>query len=862
MKRVISSVIAASLMVGCGAKNQTDGQNVGTLSEKNPLINAQAATAVSTNPLVKLLPGDPNNNDFVAIKKVALGHLFLMTVAQVDSFPTPTGHDLAGKVVFFEKQGNSVYLFESSSGKVVTSSIATKVLLAEFPIIEEKNDEIKFNFKEGMNKLVQLSTYYSSEPGANGTPDEDPALNFDITKSYINKVELRGKHLFIDQYALAEMQMGGKTESIPVQVKYTFSSYVKNPNFTEKESTQHKGVGFFEAHPKLIPDQGNAVINILKFDHSKPITYHLSKNIPADYKEAVLDGVLYWNQVFGKEMIKVDELPANITVHEPGYNIVQWVDWETAGFAYANMQADPLTGETTQAHVYMTSTFASGGIRNALKYLQKLIAGTVPNQQGGKEQQRVSLNLKGFKSAKVCHIDHTEVFTNAAKEIIKMAQENEPTIDINAMLLRFSQDYVREVIAHEVGHTLGMRHNFAGNLGSNLNLSNYDELARYYFVTGKIPEGLVPSTTVMDYSTAFPASMLGAHIRLKRDGLPYDKAAIDWAYNNGDVKTLNFGPFCTDNAAHANKFADCVLFDYLNNTIEAAYRDTQEVTKDIALTVALSYGFLFEDKDPAVRLAKIKQLSLPAQTATTNIAKSISKLVGQLTLDSKFLGIQYLLGGEVNDFNEQAILNSNLYLKTSVAKELGGLDTILLADLIPQEEENGALVAPIITRLGNQVVQTIANLYRDRISSDEYTQIGQSIGHFMMLVERDLVLKVAPVLSAFRLSERDEKFVTSLTQMVDKLLFTKVKGTETPYFDFKRAGKDLRTETAKLLSIDYFAASPSLFRKARKEIMAKHQAEVKSLLGENINVDNLTDAQFDWLTTERAIFAPIQGSIR
>ena len=35
----------------------------------------------------------------------------------------------------------------------------------------------------------------------------------------------------------------------------------------------------------------------------------------------------------------------------------------------------------------------------------------------------------------------------------------------DASILKMSQDYVREVIAHEVGHTLGLRHNFAGSLG-------------------------------------------------------------------------------------------------------------------------------------------------------------------------------------------------------------------------------------------------------------------------------------------------------------------------------------------------------------------------------------------------------------
>ena len=54
------------------------------------------------------------------------------------------------------------------------------------------------------------------------------------------------------------------------------------------------------------------------------------------------------------------------------------------------------------------------------------------------------------------------------------------------VFLKISQDYIREVVAHEVGHTLGLRHNFAGSLHSNLDLSKKEDVFLDYAKKGKL----------------------------------------------------------------------------------------------------------------------------------------------------------------------------------------------------------------------------------------------------------------------------------------------------------------------------------------------------------------------------------------
>ncbi len=72
----------------------------------------------------------------------------------------------------------------------------------------------------------------------------------------------------------------------------------------------------------------------------------------------------------------------------------------------------------------------------------------------------------------------------------------------DAAVLRVSQDYVREVVAHEVGHVLGLRHNFAGSLAATLTQKELDEWFRDY-VAGKPLDAYtnkITSASVMDYN--------------------------------------------------------------------------------------------------------------------------------------------------------------------------------------------------------------------------------------------------------------------------------------------------------------------------------------------------------------------------
>ena len=54
-----------------------------------------------------------------------------------------------------------------------------------------------------------------------------------------------------------------------------------------------------------------------------------------------MDGILYWNHAFGKDIVEAKKAPAGVTAPDADYNVIQWVPWDNAGFAYADDLMDP-----------------------------------------------------------------------------------------------------------------------------------------------------------------------------------------------------------------------------------------------------------------------------------------------------------------------------------------------------------------------------------------------------------------------------------------------------------------------------------------------------------------------------------------
>ena len=147
----------------------------------------------------------------------------------------------------------------------------------------------------------------------------------------------------------------------------------------------------------------------------EPIVYYLDPGIPEPVLGALLDGARWWDQAFAdigyKNAFQVKILPKGADPMDVRYNVIQWVHRATRGWSYGSSVVDPRSGEIIKGHVTL------GSLRVRQDYL-------------------IALGL-------------TSPFTGQATDT--QAQKN-------MALAR-----IRQLSAHEVGHTLGIAHNFAAS---------------------------------------------------------------------------------------------------------------------------------------------------------------------------------------------------------------------------------------------------------------------------------------------------------------------------------------------------------------------------------------------------------------
>lgn len=795
-------------------------------SEKSPLLTAARGNSKSLSP--------DSNFYNLTLDKNALGHLFLMQTAMIQGVPSPTGNPLASKVIYFKKSGPFIGMFESTTGKVVTNSVSTEILLAKFPITSENNTEITFNFEEGMKTLFYKGSYFIARPGS----DPSKESTYKILESFLNRVELKNQYVFIEQYLRIESPSTATEEASvsPLHIKYTFSSYVRNKDFTPVPSPGFSNVGYFENHPIYPVDQSGEIVEqpvnyIKKFDTSKPITYYLSSNTPKKWKQAVTDGVLYWNKAFGKEVIKVADLPKNVTIFEPGYNIVQWLDWDTAGFAYAATNSDPLTGEIKEAHVFMTSSFAIGSYSTAKTYLSRFEKEDIP---------KFNLGLQGFTSSLNC-IDNTGR-AKADKErledfMAKVEGKSFTDEQKEEMYTRYVADYIRQVVAHEVGHTLGFRHNFAASLETNIDSKNYESITVKYLTTGLVDSEVISGSSVMDYTPGFFSSMAGAKMRLEDDALLYDQHVVDVSYKGSN--SFSNLKFCTDD--HAEKYYDCYRFDAFANVIEEKKYNVERSLKNIA-HLLIHGNFLFINDNTLTEEQKLQKLDAVFINGLSDGAYMAENRYKEI-VKRAYKG-------------SKSITGKSEALKTDF-DALGGMSKLLFTDITPTNR-SGELLSNYARELIGNFENISPNYFGENLTENISNKLKGLIKKYAMEMDQAFLLNAMPYLTK-KFEYRDEFFIDSVSKLSKTVLNTRSKETESvegiqgPLFNIEIGSKNLRKLTSSFVKYDFFPESHS-FKRNMKRLRNDLSKEMETLTSEISvlygDVENTPDNVYDFYMEE------------
>jgi hypothetical protein len=271
----------------------------------------------------------------------------------------------------------------------------------------------------------------------------------------------------------------------------------------------------------------------------KPIIFWLEKTVPFKYRKAIRDGILEWNNAFEKvgftSAIEVRQQPDNAEwdPEDIRYNTFRWIT-SNAGFAMGPSRVNPINGQILDADIIFDADFIQVWREQYETFTPKGIAeltgGPLDIESYRAAQRAMPSHLLGGRGCRCeLHRGFSRELAFGSTWLAAQPGLSAATID------RLIEEGLKEVVMHEVGHTLGLRHNFkASTLHGLKDLHNTDK-------TGAV--GVAAS--VMDYTpiNLAPKGTKQGHFYSQTIG-PYDYWAIEYGYKpfsggtEGEMKEL------------------------------------------------------------------------------------------------------------------------------------------------------------------------------------------------------------------------------------------------------------------------------------------------------------------------------------
>lgn len=391
-----------------------------------------------------------------------------------------------GEVVFFKKTGNKLLLIQPNQDyraitnndeerKSVKEAFAKSVLYG-FTIIERKDnsyliDITNFLLSDAHNVSERLAM---SKEGNYKIDKNRSAVNIERTKGFPKNVE------FDMIITYTGKPKGEKVGSVTPNAKFVtvhqHHSFVELPDSKYQKRIYDPRCGSWQTtymdyaipvdepivkryitRHRLEKKNPNAAVSEAK----KPIIYYLDRGTPEPIRSALLEGARWWNQAFEaigyKNAFQVKILPEKADPLDVRYNMIQWVHRSTRGWSYGGSITDPRTGEIIKGHVSL------GSLRIRQDFL----------------------------------------IAQALQAPYKKGSENDK------FALEMALARIRQLSAHEVGHTLGFAHNFAASSNNRASVMDYPH-PKLSLKNGKI-----------DFSKAYDTK-IGA----------WDKVTVAYAYQD------------------------------------------------------------------------------------------------------------------------------------------------------------------------------------------------------------------------------------------------------------------------------------------------------------------------------------------
>ena len=255
----------------------------------------------------------------------------------------------------------------------------------------------------------------------------------------------------------------------------------------------------------------------------KPIVFWIEKTVPYEYRQAIRDGISAWNTAYRKagfdSAIEVRQQPDK-TDWDPediNYNTFRWIT-SGRGFAMGPSRVNPRTGQILDADIIFDADFVKHWRNEFENYMPEATAWLTPSY-GGENRTSIGHSQSSSCVCGQCDLFSGHAFQNALGTTALAATQD--SIISTEEQKKLIQQGLRLVAMHEVGHTLGLRHNFKGSSVTSINQINSKKNADRRSAT----------TSVMDYVPVniVPKGKFQGPYYPTRLG-PYDYWAIDYGY--------------------------------------------------------------------------------------------------------------------------------------------------------------------------------------------------------------------------------------------------------------------------------------------------------------------------------------------
>lgn len=495
------------------------------------------------------------------------------TIYDADSMLYNQVYSMGHEIAFFRKVGDRLQLVADQSWKFESDVNKPERLINEFQITGESLQTITVEINKPSPVLRQM--FWGEQS--------------DVTRtSWLRSVQFDPNGNYLLMESSIETLKGEIVEHM--ESLFPRDNLVSSKNQplwlseTENLAQRFEFLAWFPVFRQT--DDGRvAAPAAFKFDISKnkSVKWYVTANVPDDVLLDVQNSVEGWNRYFQKMwgsngLDFAGRLPEGVKLGDPRYSVIVWDNVQDGDAAYESQAVDPLTGIQSHSNIYIPFSW----LKTATEYWTDAQFAEKQDKASDKvAAQQKWLSSKTFMGSPL----RFGCFRDLSKIVLYGQQKSEDD------LKKLAREVLKAVIMHEVGHGLGMDHNFKGSL---------------------INENGNFTSSIMDYNHYnLEVSLFDNVDSATGPLLEYDRQFLDALYNNGEtLEDSPVLPSCNDQESDSTEGGvdpTCSRYDagsnpynWMLDTIQLIEKPSYKLGLFKSLTEGLADVFTALDKTKEV----------------------------------------------------------------------------------------------------------------------------------------------------------------------------------------------------------------------------------------------------------------------